>query len=64
MSGEDFSAERMADEFVNYLYDECQLRRVASWLGFGPRHRANQEPMDIPHTPTFLRSGRRRTRAP
>jgi len=37
MAGEDFSPERMADEFVNYLYDEYQgarhVRRVASWLG-------------------------------
>lgn len=37
MAGENFSAERMADAFVNYLYDEHQgsrhVRRVASWLG-------------------------------
>jgi hypothetical protein len=37
MAGEDFSADRMADAFVNYLYDEYQgsrhVRRVASWLG-------------------------------
>jgi hypothetical protein len=32
-----FSAERMADEFLNYLFDEYEgsrhVRRVASWLG-------------------------------
>ncbi len=37
MVGEDFSADRMADEFVNYLYDKYRgsrhVRRVASWLG-------------------------------
>ncbi len=37
MPGESFSPERMADAFVNYLYDEYQgsrhVRRVASWLG-------------------------------
>lgn len=37
MVGENFTAERMADAFVNYLYDEYQgsmhVRRVASWLG-------------------------------
>ena len=37
MTGEDYSADRMADAFVNYLYDEYQgsrhVRRVASWLG-------------------------------
>jgi hypothetical protein len=37
MAGEEYSADRMADVFVNYLYDEYQgsrhVRRVASWLG-------------------------------
>lgn len=36
--GEDFSSDRMADVFVNYLYDEYQgsrhVRRVAAWIGF------------------------------
>jgi hypothetical protein len=37
MVGENFSAERMADAFVNYLFDHYRgsrhVRRVASWLG-------------------------------
>jgi hypothetical protein len=36
--GEDFSAERMADAFINYLYDNYKgnrhVRRVAAWFGF------------------------------
>jgi hypothetical protein len=35
---EEFSAERMADGFVNYLYDKYRgsrhVRRVAAWFGF------------------------------
>jgi hypothetical protein len=35
--GQDFSADRMATAFVDYLYDQYQgshhVRRVASWLG-------------------------------
>jgi hypothetical protein len=37
MYGDDFSADRMADEFVNYLFDQYQgsrhVRRVSAWLG-------------------------------
>lgn len=37
MAGENFSADRMADAFVNYLFDEYKgsrhVRRIASWLG-------------------------------
>lgn len=37
MTGENFSADRMADAFVNYLYEEYRgsrhVRRTASWLG-------------------------------
>jgi hypothetical protein len=37
MFGEDFSADRMADEFVNLLFEQFQdsrhVRRVTAWLG-------------------------------
>jgi hypothetical protein len=37
MTGQEFSAERLATAFVDYLYDEYQgsrhIRRVPSWLG-------------------------------
>lgn len=36
--GEDFSAERMSDLFLTYLFknkaDSRHVRRIASWLGF------------------------------
>jgi hypothetical protein len=50
------SAERLADHFVSYLFDQYQgsrhVRRVASWIGFiikaiekiaGPRLRQNRQ---------------------
>lgn len=37
MKGEDFSADRMANEYLDYLFrekaDARHVRRVASWLG-------------------------------
>jgi hypothetical protein len=37
MTGQEYSAERLATAFVDYLYDEYQgsrhIRRVAAWLG-------------------------------
>ena len=37
MKGENFSADRMSDEYLNYLFqakaDNRHVRRIASWLG-------------------------------